>query len=604
MADLLLVCARTTPGDAPPSATATTAERVRRAALLLAPAAIEPHQPEVLESDGVLVAVANPQTEGSRLRGDSGRGGAYVGVLFGAPQGWWRVGADPPDGTCALMRWDARAVQLHTDACASRALWYALTDEAFLASTSQRALVALLGSFDLEPQAVSWMLSAGTLGPEVSWDARLRRMPPDARLTLDRSSWDLDLHVTPVYYRPTDGDRRSNVARVRDALSETCAALELALERWPLALSGGVDSRALLAVLVRQGLRPRCITWTTRASLRDPLSDVSVARLVAARVGVEHEILVLDPPPDGAAAAVERFVAAGEGMTDEFSGYVDGLAMWRDLFRAGVRGVLRSDEAYGTYAFNPATHQHSRCGVGGAMVDEYPQGHVIRSLSLAPQTWPERLRARPDEDRLRYRVRLIHQAWNPIQGAGLNALKARYVEVAAPHLSRRVLDVVRTLPAPLLRGKATVSAISRDVTPLVPTSRASSTASMGEILAAPDMAELLVRELLDPRVTRVLPGDDALRVLAALVARGGSATTLAARARRLLKTATLPLPKPLVWRCKPPWTGPDPLSAARLAFRVLLASQTPARLEGDARALRDADAEPPRGAGAEAPRHV
>lgn len=607
MSDLVLVCERRGPGggargpEGGARAAAYSAASVRRAALLLAPPEITPHEPLVADSGGVLVAIANPQPEGVRLRGgDAGAAaqassagpkpgrddGACVGVLFGEPAAWWRVGGAAPDGTCALARWDERAVELLTDACATRTLWYAQTEDAFLASTSQRALVALLGDFELLPEAVSWMLSAGHLGPEVSWDARLRRLPPNARLTLDRASWTHAVTEERLEWAPLAGDRASHIARVQTALGSVCAALDLDLERWPLALSGGVDSRVLLAELVRQGRRPRCLTWSTRASLRNPLSDVTIARVITRRFGVEHEVVVLDPDPGGVEAAVNRFVAANEGRNAEYAGYVDGMALWRHLFDAGVTGVLRGDEAYGA-AYHPATHENTRRGVGGAMVRDYPEGHLVRTLELASQTWPERLQPRADEDPLRFRARMIGQAYNAIQAAGLNGIKARYVEIANPHLSRRVLDSVRALPPEVLRGKATLYALSRAAAPYIPTARFSSTQSMPEILASPAMLELMVGELAGARVARVLAGDGALRVLAALVAAGETTPTLEAHLKRALKKAMVPLPATLVMRLKPPWKGPEPLPASRLAFRVLLASRTVALLEEDARALRD-----------------
>ena len=39
-------------------------------------------------------------------------GGLCVGGLFGTPGAWWQVGAEAPEGTYALARWDAGAVEL------------------------------------------------------------------------------------------------------------------------------------------------------------------------------------------------------------------------------------------------------------------------------------------------------------------------------------------------------------------------------------------------------------------------------------------------------------------------------------------------------------
>ena len=113
------------------------------------------------------------------------------------------------------------------------------------------------------------------------------------------------------------------------------------------ATSGGVDSRTILAFMVKAGKSPRCITWTTRESVRDPLSDAFIARRLARRFHVEHEYAFLDGGESTVAAALQLFVEAGEGCTDEFAGYVDGCAVWRDLFAKGWSGIIRGDNPLG-----------------------------------------------------------------------------------------------------------------------------------------------------------------------------------------------------------------------------------------------------------------
>ena len=593
MADLLLACRRRGPGDDEGAVPAVTGDLLRRAALLLAQPGLEPHPPLVADADGVLVAIANPQPGGGELKGAQAHeqassrngGGAYVGVLDGEPEGWWRVGAGAPDGTYALVRWDGLSVELVADVCASRTLWFTSTRDLFLVSTSQRALVALLGSYELEPAAVSWMLSSGTLGPEVSWDARLRRLAPYARVTLDRAQWTTSERSETAAYAPRAGDRASHIARVRSALLSTCAAFQPNLDRWPLALSGGVDSRVLLAAFAELGRLPRCITWATRASLRDPLSDVSIARAVARRFGAEHEIIPLDARPGLAEEAIDRFVAANEGRNDDFVAYVDGMEMWRRLFGAGVEGVIRGDECYGI-AWKPPSRELTRQVVVGPMVDDYPTGHVIRDLGLAPQALPERLRARPDEDRVFYRARMIEQGYIAGAASGLNGMKARYVEIANPHLSRGVIESVHALPPELLRGKSAMVALARAATPFTMAARSGSTPSLTEVLASEEYIAILVRELMDPRIARLLPGEGAARVLATLVAIAPAIPSLGARGKSMVIRATTALPTGLRQRIMPPQRAVR-LPVPRLAFRALLASRTVRRFEEDARALSE-----------------
>lgn len=586
MADLILACTR----NGRPAA----ADRVRRAALRLAPPEVPVREPLVLESAGIAAAVANPTPEGVWVHDGDGThadesvaraegpasGACCVGGLFGRPGSWWRTGTEAPEGTYALVRWDADAVDLVADICASRTLWYVLTDDAFLASTSQRALVMLLGGFELRPEATACFLSSGTLGPEVSWDARLRRVQPGVRIALDRASWRLSERRAPYVLEPAAGDIDAHVARLREAIATTCGLLNIDLERWVLALSGGRDSRALLAFLVDNGLRPHCVTWTTRASLRHSLSDVSVARRLARRYRVEHEVLIIDAATD-ADTTLARFVAADEGRNDDIVGYLDGLALWRDLARAGVWGIVRGDEAYGPRRHSP-TPENSRMGLGGAAAGDYPESHVIRRLDLAPQCWPDHLCAARGESRLDYRLRTMQTGYIPIGPAGLNGLKARYLEIVTPHLSPLIIETVRSLPAELRAHSRAFSTIADGLARSIPYARSSSTPSPSAMLKSAEMLEAIVRELTSPEIERVLPGDGALYLLAALAASGGSRPAPKERLKSATKTALSALPSDLVYRLLPPWQGPELLPPAKLAFRALLAGRTIALLEKDA----------------------
>ena len=581
MADLILACSRS-------GHPAIAAERLRRAALRLAPPEVPPREPLLLEATGVVAAVANPTAEGVFLRSDDGAsggrtpgGGACVGGLFNDPGSWWHTGSTVPDGTYALARWDTTAVELLSDICASRTLWYAHTEDAFLASTSQRALVMLLGGFELEPEATACLLSSGSLGPEVSWDARLRRLPPDARAALDRDAWRVAVHEAPFELNQSESDAATDVARLRDAISSACGGLNVDLDRWVLPLSGGRDSRTLLAFLVSNGLSPRCVTWTTRKSLRNPLSDASIARVLARHFHVEHELLYLDAPDLSLETTIARFVAADEGRNDEIAGYLDGFALWRDLNLAGVQGIIRGDESFGP-ASRPMQPEAGRKQVGGATPDDYPDAHVLHRLGLAHQTWPRRLHKRTGEGLRDYRLRLSQQGFLPNILAGLSEPKARYVEIVNPHLTRRVIGAVRSL-SPRSRTQARAfRAIVDGLDRVVPYARASSTLSAPDLLGRPDMRELLVRELMSADIERVLPGDGPLYVLAAMAAAAGEKRSARSTLRALVKEASSALPTRLADQLAPAWKGPDPLPPAKVAFRAMLASRTLALLKEDA----------------------
>lgn len=139
------------------SAPSRTTDALLEAAHALAPSNISPSRPIVQEFPGLALATLNPV---SSVR--TKEGCVCVGALIGASEDWWKAGRDAPDGSFAICRSTNDCLELVADDFGSRPLWCAQTADVFLASTSQRAIVRLLGDFSLNARAVSWMLSAGS----------------------------------------------------------------------------------------------------------------------------------------------------------------------------------------------------------------------------------------------------------------------------------------------------------------------------------------------------------------------------------------------------------------------------------------------------------
>lgn len=576
MADLILFCQR------PGRRRALSGDDLRRVAARMAPDNITAHAAHLLEAPGLGAVVVNPSSDGVWVH----EGAVCLGGMFGDLGQWWQTGSAAPDGTYVMCRYDETRVELLSDVIASRTIWYVADDQTFLASTSQRALVALLGELELSRPAVSWMMSSGTLGPEASWDARLSRLPGCGRLTFDRRTWRTQVDIGQMPFTPVDRDRPAHAASLREALTWSCANLNIDVPQWVLPLSGGRDSRALLAFMARSGLRPRCITWTTRSSLRRPLSDAFIARLVARRFGVKHEFVWLDDHGDDATVALDRFVTVAEGRSDEYSGYTDGCRIWRDLFDSGVSGVIRGDESAGIRR-RAASPEAARANSAGAMVQDYQPAHLIRRLGLAEQEWPERLRQAPGEGLDTYRDRMYEQSRLPGALAALNDVKGRYVEVVNPLLSRRMIGALHELPDELRAyGRVYNQVVDGESRP-IPYARFNSTQAVSECLDDPGLVGAIVRELSSARVERVLDKEEAvLHILAAMAAPQWRRPTLRSETTAVLKLARAALPAGVARRLTPRYSRPDPVSPARLAFRAAIASRMVALLEEDAALLR------------------
>ena len=338
-------------------------------------------------------------------------------------------------------------------------------------------------------------------------------------------------------------ERAAHVASLREALTWSCAHLNIDVRRWVLPLSGGRDSRALLAFMARGGLRPRCVTWTTHSSARQPLSDAFIARLVARRFGVEHELVWLDGHDDEPAAALDRFVAVAEGRSDEYSGYTDGCRIWRDLFADGASGVIRGDESAGIRR-RAASPQAARATSAGAMVSDFPSTHLIHRLGLAEQVWPERLREQPGESLDAYRDRMYEQSRLPGALAPFNDVKGRYVEVVNPLLSKRLIGAVHELPDELRAfGRVYNEVVDGESRP-IPYARFNSTPAVSDCLEDPGLIEAIVRELSSARAERVFDREEAvLSLLAPWPHRNGAAGHCATRRSGLSSWRGRPCPR-------------------------------------------------------------
>ena len=140
--------------------------------------------PKIVESDGIIIGIFNP-TEVTIKNGS-----VCLGSMID-PEEWHLPMQRSPDGTYALFRSNRKSIQVLTDVVATRTIWYFLSDSIFVASTSQRAIVSVLGSFEFNKQVIPWILSTGSLGPVHGWDRRIKRLGGDSSIILDRES-DLD----------------------------------------------------------------------------------------------------------------------------------------------------------------------------------------------------------------------------------------------------------------------------------------------------------------------------------------------------------------------------------------------------------------------------
>jgi hypothetical protein len=391
---------------------------------------------------------------------------AHLGALEGRWPEWHVPGSALPDGSHALLRADDARVEVCSDFAGSRTLWYTQTENHFFASTSQRALVCLLEGLELNRSAVAWFLSSGNLGPIDAWDQRLSRLPSGGRLELDRRLWRTTLHTHPIEFHPRKMLASDCQCDLQALLRETIQGYDFQSSNWALPLSGGYDSRFLLTSLYEAGLRPLTMTWGLGSSRTQPGNDAFIAEKLARHYGLSHDYLLTEASERPPEPVVDAFLSASGGTTDQLFPYLDGLRMWSAFSDRGIDGVIRGDHGFGWIPVG--SEQHARTSVDLMVLEDFMDQATAEQISGQGQKIPEGLRRREDETIPTYRDRLYHLHRIPVGLAALSDVKAPFVEIASPLLSRRLLEFVQEMPDEFRTNKLLFKAIAKSVSPPIP----------------------------------------------------------------------------------------------------------------------------------------
>ena len=534
---------------------------------------IRPNPPIVHSREGLCFAVLNPSA--TVVANDFG---VCLGKTFDEPCDWWKPKAGVPDGSFMMFRSDADTVELVTDIVASRTIWYVHTEDVFLAATSQRALVCLLEEFRPNPSAFAWMLSAGTLGPDNSWDCRIKRLGPDARLLLDRRSWTLAVAKSKVEFVPSHAPREDHLTRMKQVLSDVFERLRVECSQWDLMLSGGYDSRAILLMLRNRDCL-RCITWGLASSVSDSLGDAYIARQLASHFHVQHKYLEMELSNEGFETIAGRYLIAGEGRVDHISGYTDGMRVWRMLHEEG-KGVIRGDEAFGKYAVD--NEFETRDVIALRCLSDCANLRGI-DFELPAQVLPDYLQRKRGETLETWRDRMNQEYELPCVWGALNDVKCTYVELMNPLISRNIVHLVRTLPDALRTNKRLFVDLVRGLSPAIPFAQRAAIDRPFNILRTQEVVDL-VRSTLDSSHARRLISRELLGYIMGniQIAHGAARSRAPKKAGPLIKRL---VPRPLKRIIKAVCQAPV-LDVNVLAFRAYIIVKMCEMLGDDAASLR------------------
>ncbi|MBN1405752.1 MAG: hypothetical protein JW946_04465 [Candidatus Omnitrophica bacterium] len=469
---------------------------------LIAPDNISPNPPKIIQDNGILVTVFNP-AEALLVKNTS----ICLGHIIDSQDSWHKPLSKVPDGAFAIFRSNKNTVELISDMTASRSIWYTHTQNMLIASNSQRAIIMLLKSFKPNRVVFSWMLSSGTIGPGNSWDSRIKHLPPNARLILDRMNWNLTLKQQTHDFTPSNISDEEHERRFTNILERIFTNLEFDPSKYALALSGGFDSRTILLMLLKMKKNIKCITWGLKSSLEDEHNDPYVARSITKLFGLNHIYLETDISKEPAEKILVRFLVAGEGRNDDVGAYIDGLNTWKSLFESKVSAVLRGDQCCGDPVSNVSSfrpRQKSRV----ELLSDYGFCKDTGEIKFEKQNSPPGVERKPNESLITWYIRLYQEFHVPFILAPLNELKSSYVEMITPLLSNSIVKYTRQMPDHLLINKTLFKKIAHSINPGIEfTSSARAIIQKQDLLKIKDIKTVISDELNDSYSRTILPGE-------------------------------------------------------------------------------------------------
>lgn len=470
---------------------------------------ISPNPTISYQRDKVVYGISNPVS----TLNVNGRN-ILLGKLFNDEENWQSIKEDYPDGNYAIFRSNENFIEVVTDILGTRTVWYYKDDDIFISSTSQRAIVKFLGDFQFDERVIPWMISSGSLGPQYSWDKRIKRIQPGF-LLLDRNSWNLKESINKVDFsldKPNYSDAQYEES-LRNSLNDTFKELEFDFTKWALSFSGGHDCRGILGMMDRTkkpSEKIKTVTWGVKGAEKEKNTDAEVAKVVTRKFNTEHIYFPTDSSKESAETIISRFLRNGEGRIDHFSGYTDGFQIWKTLFENQIEGVIRGNQVFGQK--EPHSALAVRSFIGIPLCSDFQNIQKFEYINSLEQEIPSGLDRKEGESLSSWRDRLLQEYRLPVVQASLSDLKFPYVEQFDPLLSKKIIYQVRSMPDHLRNEKSLYQKIVRSLNPGLKYASKNATEEKKKIVIQKEYVALIKRELSSENAENIFPKDFLLQV--------------------------------------------------------------------------------------------
>ncbi len=262
---------------------------------------------------------------------------------------------DKYDGSFLIVIADVRTRQLvvYNDRLGTLPCYYFSSSSCFCFAPEAKAIFSSLG---LKPEySISGLVTFLTLGyclADTTLFSAIHFLEPGSRLVIDvpTASYEITRYWR-MHYDPAHTIRSRRNAE--DALYEAIIAghrsvFANAEERYDLLLSGGWDSRGMLAAAHKLGYMPqRSISWGLRDDV--PLSDPFLAAQLAEQYGVEHHFFSYDTDAFVEHATEWSYLTEvnTDNFTDNFGWHGEGTKLLLNEYASNVDFVMAGDECWG-----------------------------------------------------------------------------------------------------------------------------------------------------------------------------------------------------------------------------------------------------------------
>ncbi len=274
-------------------------------------------------------------------------------------------------GMFAFALWDARKGRLFLarDRLGKKPLNYFLSGSGIVFSSELAPLLdQRLAAWEIDPAALAAYLQFGYISAPRTIVRQLHKLPPAHYLTWQNGAVEVQRYWAFTQKPKTRRTHQEALVEVREKLDESIRLRLRSDVPLGLLLSGGLDSNAILARLVR-GIGHKVQAFTVGFAEKE-YDETAIARLSAEHFGVEHHVLRGDPNLLGLLPEAVRHY--GEPNADK--------SILPTLLVCGL------------------TRQHVKVALSGDGGDEAFAGYTkhrlqpwqVKLSALLPATWKER----------------------------------------------------------------------------------------------------------------------------------------------------------------------------------------------------------------------